>query len=78
MYGFRIGGLDLDLKRRTVTVSQDREVVPLDEFERHYILEVLKITNYQISGNRGAAALLGLPPSTLRGSIFLNLCIIHS
>ncbi|MXZ08837.1 MAG: AAA domain-containing protein [Gemmatimonadetes bacterium] len=65
LYGFRITDPDLDPKRRTVTVSQDREVVPLDEYERHYILEVLKITNYQISGNRGAAALLRLPPSTL-------------
>ncbi|MYF79640.1 MAG: sigma-54-dependent Fis family transcriptional regulator, partial [Chloroflexi bacterium] len=65
LYGFRIGSPDPDHKKNTVTVSQDREVVPLDEFERHYILEVLKITNYQISGNRGAAALLRLPPSTL-------------
>ena len=65
LYGFQIEGKVLDHKRRTVTVSQDREVVPLDEFERHYILEVLKITNYQISGDRGAAALLKLPPSTL-------------
>ncbi len=69
LYGFRIEGPDLDRKRNTVTVSQDREVVPLDEFERHYILEVLKITNYQISGDRGAAALLGLPPSTLYGKM---------
>ena len=65
LYGFQIEGKVLDHKRRTVTVSQDREVVPLDEYDRHYILEVLKITNYQISGDRGAAALLGLPPSTL-------------
>ncbi|MDE0077228.1 MAG: sigma 54-interacting transcriptional regulator, partial [Caldilineaceae bacterium] len=65
LYGFRIEGPAPDLKKNTVTVSQDREVVPLDEFERHYILEVLKITNYQISGDRGAAALLRLPPSTL-------------
>ena len=65
LYGFRIGGPPPDLKKNTVTVSQDREVVPLDEYERHYILEVLKITNYQISGDRGAAALLRLPPSTL-------------
>ena len=65
LYGFRIEGPDPGLKKNTVTVSQDREVVPLDEYERHYILEVLKITNYQISGDRGAAALLRLPPSTL-------------
>ena len=64
-YSFRIEGPKPGLKKNTMTVSQDREVVPLDEYERHYILEVLKITNYQISGERGAAALLRLPPSTL-------------
>jgi len=69
LYGSRIEGTAPDLKKNTVTVSQDREVVPLDEFERHYILEVLKIANYQISGNRGAAALLRLPPSTLYGKM---------
>ncbi|MCY3684454.1 MAG: sigma 54-interacting transcriptional regulator [Gemmatimonadetes bacterium] len=69
LHGSRIEGTVLEPKRRTVTVSQDREVVPLDEYERHYILEVLKITNYQISGNRGTAALLGLPPSTLYGKM---------
>ena len=45
--------------------DQDREVVPLEEFERRYLLEVLKSTNYQITGAKGAATLLGLPPSTL-------------
>ncbi len=45
--------------------NQDREVVPLEEFERRYLLEVLKATNYQITGAKGAATLLGLPPSTL-------------
>ena len=69
LHGSRIEGPAPDLKRSTVTVSQDREVVPLDEYERHYILEVLKITNYQISGERGAAALLRLPPSTLYGKM---------
>ena len=45
--------------------NQDREVVPLDEHDRRYILEVLKSTNYRIYGAKGAATLLGLPPSTL-------------
>ncbi|MCY3680473.1 MAG: hypothetical protein OXH16_03690 [Gemmatimonadetes bacterium] len=39
--------------------------MPLDEFERRYILGVLEATNYQIKGAMGAATLLGLPPSTL-------------
>ena len=52
-------------KRNTLSASQDHEVVPLNEFERRYILGVLEATNYQIKGSRGAATLLGLPPSTL-------------
>ena len=52
-------------KQSTLSASQEREVVPLDEFERRYILGVLEATNYQIKGASGAATLLGLPPSTL-------------
>ncbi len=48
---------------------QDREVVSLDELERRHILTVLKATNYQVKGVQGAAALLGLPPSTLFSKI---------
>ena len=47
------------------TIDQDRQVVPLEDFERRYILKVLKITDWRVSGPRGAAVLLGLPPSTL-------------
>ena len=52
-------------RQSTLSASQEREVVPLDEFERRYILGVLEATNYQIKGASGAATLLGLPPSTL-------------
>ena len=45
--------------------SQEREIMPLLELERSYILEVLHATNGQIKGTKGAAALLGVPPSTL-------------
>ena len=44
---------------------QDGEVVPYNEFERRYILKVLKATNWKIKGTEGAATLLDLPPSTL-------------
>ena len=47
------------------TLDQNQAVVPLNEFERRYILGVLESTNYQIKGPTGAAALLGVPPSTL-------------
>ena len=56
-------------KKSILSVSQDREVVPLEEFERRYILEVLKSTNWRVKGSRGAATLLGLPPSTLFNKI---------
>ena len=63
LYSSQIEATDRDLNRQVL--EQDREVVPLYEFERRYILDVLKATNYQIKGPKGAAALLGLPPSTL-------------
>ncbi|MDE2724351.1 MAG: sigma-54-dependent Fis family transcriptional regulator, partial [Gemmatimonadota bacterium] len=50
-------------------LDQDREIMPWDEFERRYILEVLKVTNWQVKGVRGAAALLKLPSSTLYGKM---------
>ena len=43
--------------------------MPLFEFERRYILEVLTATNWRVKGAQGAAALLGVPPSTLYGKM---------
>ena len=60
---------DLDRNRSTLPVSQGGEVVPLEEFDRRYILEVLKATKWRITGDRGAATLLRLPPSTLYGKM---------
>ncbi len=60
LYDSRIKDTALDLQ-----LAQDRDVLPLYEFERRYILEVLKATNWRVKGAHGAAALLGLPPSTL-------------
>ena len=56
---------DKDPERRPLSASQDHPFMPLDEFERRYILDVLEATNYQIKGRGGAAEVLGLPPSTL-------------
>ncbi len=64
-YRSRIPGAALDLVWTSLSDSQDREIVSLNEFERLYILEVLKITNWKVKGNEGAAARLELPPSTL-------------
>ena len=39
----------------------------LAELERDHILQVLRKTFWRIEGRNGAAAILGLNPSTLRG-----------
>ena len=48
------------------TESPAGPLVPLAENERRYILEALEQTGWVIKGNRGAAAILDLPVSTLR------------
>ena len=69
LYGSRIEDTGHDRERRTLSASQAREIVSLDEFERRYILDVLEVANYQIKGPRGAAKRLGVPPSTLYGKM---------
>ena len=56
---------DLGLMSIILPTSQGEKIIPLDEFERRYIIEVLKATNWHVKGDEGAAALLDLPPSTL-------------
>jgi PAS domain S-box-containing protein len=41
-------------------------LLPLDEYEKQYILEVLKKTEGVIYGQKGAASILGLKPTTLQ------------
>jgi transcriptional regulator with GAF, ATPase, and Fis domain len=43
-----------------------RRRLDLRQLERQYIGEVLAQTRWRIDGPKGAAARLGLPPSTLR------------
>jgi formate hydrogenlyase transcriptional activator len=45
------------------------EVKALDELERDHILQVLAKTGWRINGDKGAALILGLNPSTLRARI---------
>lgn len=52
-----------------ISDTRDREILALEEMERLHILSVLEATNWQIKGVRGAAATLGLPPSTLYGKM---------
>ena len=37
----------------------------LEEHERQHIVKVLELTNWQVSGDKGAAKILGLKPTTL-------------
>ena len=48
------------------TPSNKRNNLTLDEVERDYIIQVLESTNWRISGPKGAAKILDLPPSTLK------------
>ena len=49
-----------------VTGPDAPTIVPLAEYERRYLVRVLEHTNGVIHGQRGAALLLGLKPTTLR------------
>ncbi len=42
------------------------KLLPMDEFEKDYIIEVLRFTQGAIYGDKGAASILGLKPSTLQ------------
>ena len=56
-----LGGVPRELGR------EETELRTLEEVERRHILAVLEKTGWVIKGPSGAAAILGLPPSTLRG-----------
>jgi FADH2 O2-dependent halogenase len=61
-----------DKPTETITAMPDngaKRLVTLTENEESYIRMVLRHTGGRISGMRGAAAILGLPPSTLRSRI---------
>ena len=45
------------------------EALTLDDVQRRHILAVLEKTGWRISGPRGAAALLGVKPTTLEHRI---------
>ncbi len=42
-----------------------KTTMTLEEMERQHILDVLEQTNWRVSGDKGAAAILGLKPTTL-------------
>lgn len=57
----------LDRFNAPTSAGQRDEVRPLVDWERDYITQVLESTHWRIEGNQGAARILGINPSTLRG-----------
>jgi len=51
---------------RPETANAAENLSTLNDVERRHILTVLKLTDWRISGPKGAAKILGLNPSTLR------------
>jgi PAS domain S-box-containing protein len=51
---------------RKTEKAEGQDVKAIDELENDHILQVLRKTGWRIEGEKGAAVLLGLNPSTLR------------
>ncbi|MFC2160499.1 sigma 54-interacting transcriptional regulator [Acidobacteriota bacterium] len=52
--------------RQTPEEAMVSKLIPMDEFEKQYIIEVLRYTQGILYGDKGAAGILGLKPSTLQ------------
>ena len=62
--------LDLsDSLPKNIGIPHEEEITTLDENERSYILKALEFSNWKISGERGAAKLLGIKRTTLESRI---------
>lgn len=56
----------IDESMLRIDAPQDSGLLTLEDAERAHILRALMETNWVIHGNRGAASMLGINPSTLR------------
>lgn len=63
--GDMIREMDFPKVINSQNTDQDFQVKTLQEFEKEYILKIIKKCNGRIFGETGAAKLLGLPPTTL-------------
>jgi len=45
--------------------SDRTEVLPLEEIERQYIIQILEMAQWKVSGEKGAATILDINPQTL-------------
>lgn len=51
------------------SMNMRNEFLPLEEYEKNYIISVLEKTNWKIRGANGAAVILGMNPTTLESRI---------
>ncbi|MBS1212541.1 MAG: diguanylate cyclase [Proteobacteria bacterium] len=57
---------NVDLPQHSEAGTEPGGFLTLEELERRHILKVLEATYWRISGEKGAAVILGLPSTTLR------------
>ncbi len=57
---------DFNLKQKRV---KTKSFMSLEEYQKQYIAEVLKHTQWRVSGDKGAALILGMRPTTLFSKI---------
>jgi transcriptional regulator with GAF, ATPase, and Fis domain len=58
-----------DVRPARIDERGSAQVIPFSEAERRAIVRALETTGWRISGGRGAAALLGLKPTTLHAKM---------
>jgi transcriptional regulator of acetoin/glycerol metabolism len=46
-------------------IQSKSKILPLEEMEKNYITEVLEMTQWKVSGEKGAARVLDINPQTL-------------
>ncbi len=57
-----------DIRSNVKTWSNDH-FLRLEEVERRHIIEVLEMTSWRVRGERGAAQILGVKPTTLESKM---------
>jgi transcriptional regulator with GAF, ATPase, and Fis domain len=63
------GAFRPDVQAAPLPEGEESAILPLAEFERRYLARVLAHTRGVIHGQRGAAVLLGMKPTTLRSRL---------
>jgi len=61
--------LQLSQPLQAISQSTINPALTLNEMQKQHIITVLKLSAWQISGSKGAAAKLGMPESTLRSKM---------